>query len=340
MISIIVPVYNAEKTIARCLDSILAQKHIKMEIITVNDGSSDSSLSILNSYSEKNDNIIVINKTNGGVSNARNAGLQIAKGDYIAFIDSDDFYIKDTYLYDQISIMKSNIEIDMVIAGYTVLYETTQKSICTNGSIVEISDLAYNFAQYQSMGLMNSPWNKLFKKEFIFDAFDERIKMGEDAIFVLRYLKKCRKIAFCENVGYGYIYLGCSTTADFRKKEAYDVKQSQIYHCAFYDFWKTFLNNEQLAERYLSFYTDEVYLQMRSLLSKKGLSAFLKTDISDTLQDDGLTSLKDIDLECLKKYKHKKLTRLILKNSCKRIKIYCLWAMIIRKVLRVFRGNQ
>lgn len=120
-ISVIIPIFNAEKTLKRCLDSILNQTFKNFEIICVNDGSQDKSIDILKEYKEKDNRIIIIQQENKGVSSARNAGIKIAKGKYITFIDSDDWIEPYTYMsvkqqmnnnYDIIRIeqMKDNLK--------------------------------------------------------------------------------------------------------------------------------------------------------------------------------------------------------------------------------------
>ena len=96
-ISVIVPVYNVEKYLARCLDSIINQTLADIEIICINDGSTDNSLEILNDYAKKDSRIKIIDQTNAGLSCARNAGMQIAQGEYIGFVDSDDWIDLDFY---------------------------------------------------------------------------------------------------------------------------------------------------------------------------------------------------------------------------------------------------
>ena len=91
LISIIVPVYNAESTLIRCLNSLLKQSFEDFELLVVNDGSTDNSLKILRDYERIDDRIVIINKLNGGVSSARNAGLEVVKGEWVAFCDSDDY---------------------------------------------------------------------------------------------------------------------------------------------------------------------------------------------------------------------------------------------------------
>ena len=112
-ISVIIPVYNVEKYISRCLDSILNQSYKNVEIIIINDGSTDKSGLICDEYSKRYDNIRVFHKENGGVSSARNLGITVAKGEYITFADPDDFLNKDMYkiLYDNAKNNNSDITI-------------------------------------------------------------------------------------------------------------------------------------------------------------------------------------------------------------------------------------
>ena len=109
--SVIVPVYNAEKTLQRCVDSILAQTFEDFELILINDGSKDQSGDICDEYAAKDSRVKTVHKTNGGVSSARNAGLRIAQGEYIAFIDSDD-YIDNDYLLGF-----KHYDADLIISG-------------------------------------------------------------------------------------------------------------------------------------------------------------------------------------------------------------------------------
>ncbi|MEG2898607.1 MAG: glycosyltransferase, partial [Eubacterium sp.] len=97
LISLIIPIYNSEKFLDRCIQSIINQTYKNIEIILVNDGSIDQSLEICQLYKKRDNRIVIINKKNGGVGSARNIGLQKAKGDYIGFIDSDDYIDKETY---------------------------------------------------------------------------------------------------------------------------------------------------------------------------------------------------------------------------------------------------
>lgn len=335
MVSIIVPVYNAEKTIEKCIKSIIGQKGFDREIILVNDGSKDSSLDILLRYQNESRDIKVIDKANGGVSSARNAGLRQCTGEYVVFIDSDDFYLNDTYIYDMLCVMQDKA-VDLVISGYTMLMENSNKTFATAKAEKSIVDVAQEYENYKNLGLMNSPWNKLFKKTLISEFFDEKMKMGEDAVFVLKYLSSCKMVSFCNNCGYGYVFMNNSSTADIRKKQAYDMSQSRIYHTAMYDFWKMFLTEEDVAQNYIKMRTDEVYLMICSLIRKKGLGAFLKTNISEVVLDKRISEFANYVKLLPKEYKHKKLSVYITKKYFKRIKVYCFFSILKAKIKNKF----
>lgn len=124
-ISIVIPIYNMELYLSRCLDSLLAQSFADMEIIAVNDGSLDSTEAILERYAESDSRIVVINKSNGGVSSARNAGVQMAKGDYIGFVDPDDWV--DPAMYEEMYVNATQADADIVMCTYIREFGTHAK---------------------------------------------------------------------------------------------------------------------------------------------------------------------------------------------------------------------
>jgi len=121
--SIIVPVYNIEKYICQCVDSILSQTYSNLEIILVNDGSTDNSLSILNDYAKKDARIIIVDKKNGGLSSARNAGIDVCMGDYISFIDGDDWVAENMYATAYSSIREQGW-VDLITFSFYNYYAT------------------------------------------------------------------------------------------------------------------------------------------------------------------------------------------------------------------------
>lgn len=185
-ISIIVPVYNAEKTIDKCIESIIHQTYENIELILVNDGSKDSSLKICSQYASNDMRIHVIDSENKGVSEARNIGLKEASGDYILFCDSDDFvspYWAET--------MRSKYEPNMLIMCKLATFDNDETTC--NIQIKEFENLIIDkkdFIYYREIGI-GSPTNKLFESKIIKKyniKFSNKLSLGEDLLFVLEYL--------------------------------------------------------------------------------------------------------------------------------------------------------
>lgn len=201
-ISVIVPVYNAEKYLAQCIDSILDQDFTDFELLLIDDGSKDQSRQICDAYARQDWRVRVFHKENGGVSSARNLGIDKAEGEYVAFIDSDDYV--DT---DYLSILTS-VNADMVITGYSSFGDGN----CSK--CMEITDSLYSDQQIADILsptldklLMRTPWDKLYKLKIIKDHsiyFNQRMRIAEDTVFVQTYLLYCKTIAFRNATSYYY----------------------------------------------------------------------------------------------------------------------------------------
>ncbi|MFC4409988.1 glycosyltransferase [Chungangia koreensis] len=170
-ISIIVPVYNVEKYLKECIDSLLNQDlKGKYEIVCVNDGSTDNSLEILKSYENINDKIVLVDQNNKGLGGARNSGLKHAKGKYVMFIDSDD-YFKHNYV---LSLLHNEIvkdDLDFVIADFEYDYEDKSKNFCIERTEKIKNKIMTGQEMYdigvKTKSIMSIVWNKLYKKEFL-----------------------------------------------------------------------------------------------------------------------------------------------------------------------------
>ena len=174
LISVIVPIYNAEKFLDKCLDSISNQSYKNLEIILINDGSTDSSLDICQKWKSKDERIILIDRENEGVSKSRNEGIDIAKGDYISFVDSDDFLDKDCFNI----LMKNNNDYDIIVSNYFILNGEKKE----NGISSEIGNDYLN--ELFNGNIKGYLWNKLYRKDVIGEIkFNEKVKMCEDLLF-------------------------------------------------------------------------------------------------------------------------------------------------------------
>lgn len=202
--SIIVPVYNAERTIRRCVDSILSQTFCDFELILVDDGSSDNSPAILDTYADHDPRIIVIHKPNGGVSSARNVGLDATHGDWIAFCDSDDF-VDDTWLEDFSNATDGN---DIVFQGIRYIRNgKARDKFAASSSGITREELRSYIAKLIGDGMYGYQVNKLFKKSIIdLNAirFDEQSRFREDEQFLSEYLTHVKSWQSIANVDYNY----------------------------------------------------------------------------------------------------------------------------------------
>lgn len=231
-ISIIIPVYNASHYLAECLDSIIAQTFEDIEIICINDGSTDGSLQILKQYQIKDARILIIDQQNQGVSAARNAGLAIAKGAYIGFVDSDDKICADylTVLYNLIN------NSDLSICGYNGSKKINYKDGTVNLKTADLKTVT----ELLDTGLLYSPWAKLYQAEIINKyqiRFQHHINYGEDLLFNLHYLSEITKIAISSKILYDYNVLNFKSLAKVYSLNRFENTNLQI--CKIQDFLKT-----------------------------------------------------------------------------------------------------
>lgn len=190
--SIVVPVYNVSKYLKRCIDSILSQSYGNFELLLVDDGSTDDSGVICDEYLVKDNRIKVFHKKNGGVSSARNKGIDEARGKYIVFVDSDDYILADRLL--QIFKLSDNNP------DFIVEYYAAPENNKYNCKQIDIQD----FYIIRDVGVI---WTSAFKAKVLKDNkvyFDEKIWHGEDSLFVLDFFYRCSTIIFADE--YGYIY--------------------------------------------------------------------------------------------------------------------------------------
>lgn len=221
MISIIVPVYNAEAYIENCIKSILRQTFDDIEIILINDGSEDNSVEIIDTLCQKDDRIKVFHKQNGGVSSARNLGLDKACGEYIMFVDSDDCLGADLCSH-LIAAMENS---DLTIGGFRQLFISEQKIIMGDDkNILMNNEFGECFDYLYKNNFLNAPFSKLYKKQIIADQrFDPEVALGEDFLFNLEYLRKCKQISIVHTDLYFYNCMNeNSATRRFREG---DIRQ-------------------------------------------------------------------------------------------------------------------
>lgn len=203
LISIIIPVYNSIENLGRCIDSILIQSYQNLEIIIVDDGSADGSTELCLEYEKKDSRIRLIVKENEGVSAARNVGISLAQGEYLQFVDSDDFLYPDTC--EKFAAYMRQESADVVVCGYEMLRDHSMKRP-KSGFFFDAKELMPNFSQYfhHNHNMINVPWNKMYQKSAVTTKFPEDLSKGEDLLFNLDILEKANGILFVEDVLYHY----------------------------------------------------------------------------------------------------------------------------------------
>ena len=234
LISVIVPVYNADKYLKKCLDSIINQTYRNLEIILIDDGSTDNSGKICNEYTKKDGRIIVAHLDNCGVSSARNYGLEIAKGEYIGFVDSDD-YISEK-MFEILFNVIQNDGSDMACCNYIQINED---GIPFEGQPLPIQDGCIGMKEAVECfiswgGYYVVPVNKLYKAE-IFHALTFPVgKRYEDLYIIYEIIKQCKKISHINKALYYYVRNAESFTMQKFNVQEFDFAEAMIniYRCA------------------------------------------------------------------------------------------------------------
>lgn len=201
MISIIVPIYNAEKYIQQCIESLIRQTYTNFEIILIDDGSTDNSPKIINQFQKQYSSIIrSFTQNNSGVSAARNKGIELALGEYITFVDSDD-WVDDDYLENLIS-----QKADLVISGL-LLHKSTPSILSLSSQSFRLGKNSELFFALLESRLIYGPCNKLYRTELIQTyeiMFPKSVQYGEDRIFNYQYLKYVENISIVSKPSYHY----------------------------------------------------------------------------------------------------------------------------------------
>lgn len=265
-VSIIIPVYNTpEKKLRRCIDSIIVQSFVDYECIIVDDGSTDNSGGIIDYYSRLDARFMAVHKKNGGVSSARNCGLRIAKGEWIVFVDSDDYLLPD-----HISSMMAAVsdDVDLVMTGFRFLHpdKTTEhgysKARHIGKEAIKRFLLDSEFLRFQV------PWDRTYrnKKNLI---FDEKLSLGEDRLFCYNYLVNCKGIATIERIT--YVHDGTDeTTLSYRTYPSSMNKHRLLVFNSAISNLKKHLSIDCKEKTILDSYYEAIYTDLINSYKKEG----------------------------------------------------------------------
>lgn len=200
LISIIVPVYNAEISLPRAIESVINQSHEDWELILINDGSLDGSAEICEKFASKDNRIKVYHLENGGVSNARNVGIRRSTATYLTFLDADDYLLPD---FIKKIIPENNV--DFVLCGFSIVHD---KNFSPSSESINLLDENSKLIDLlQNPYYLDTPWAKLFKREIILEnnvLFNTSLRLSEDTLFTYEYLYFCNTVKIINNVLYIY----------------------------------------------------------------------------------------------------------------------------------------
>ncbi len=256
-ISVIIPIYNVEKYLPQCLDSIINQTYTNLEIILVNDGSTDSSPKICDEYAAKDPRIKVIHKKNGGLSDARNAGYQEVTGDYLAFVDSDDMVALD--LYNNLLETAVFYNADIVECGFVKFIDEKDLQKLSSQNTADEFGTEEALELLMKEELKQVVWNKIYKKEVVNSFLFEKGKIHEDEFWTYKIFARAKKIVKLSTPLYFYRQQNESIMAEkytVKRLAGIEAREERVHfiekefpslaYIAVQSFWQAALFNYQL----------------------------------------------------------------------------------------------
>ncbi|MBR3280624.1 MAG: glycosyltransferase family 2 protein [Clostridia bacterium] len=325
LVSIIVPAFNSQNTIKKCIESIINQNYKNIEIIIVNDGSKDNTKIICEKIVKNKDNVKLINIDNKGVANARNIGIANSSGEYIMFVDSDD-HILPNYIEIMVNNLKDN---SIVVCGINYI---------SNFNIIKLLDIkSYNGCEYLKKveyllenNFFNSLCNKIYFKKIIDDnniRFNLKYQNGEDLLFNIEYFKYINNVIFTNDCYYNYIDNTFGISSDYKHKEFFNQvylveKLKELFDVMNYD-------SKFILKKYMLVYRDALSADFFTINDKRNQINLIHSYI-DYLKESNILKIENIvslngELRLLFRYSLKnnyyKIYKYIkIRNKIKKIK--------------------
>lgn len=286
LLSIIVPIYKVEPYLRQCIDSIVLQTYRNLEIILVDDGSPDNCPAICDEYEKTDKRIRVIHKENGGLSDARNAGLDIATGDLIGFVDSDDWLAPD--MYEELMQTLLETHADIAICGYiesTGKRELAKKSLAGQRKTYTVEEA---FRELLLSGeIMQVMWNKLYRRNLFDDIRFPKGETFEDGAVFFKLFGKCSCIAHTGKVGYYYRKRSESITFTDYNTLVKQIRKNYEHLLSYLtEHYPTLVNETSYYGKEMDYYVTVKYLQAGCDLNSpeyRRLLEMLKRDLPDML---------------------------------------------------------
>lgn len=302
-VSIIIPVYNVEKYIEECLQSLINQTYTNLEIILIDDGSTDKSGEICDCYKKQDTRIRVIHKTNGGAASAKNIGLKIFNGDYVMFVDSDDM-IDVKCIENRVLALEKN-DVDIVQSNFINIFQdvTQVDTINLENSIYSKEGFLLEYIQNWQCALF---WNKLYKREVIEGLKFVEGRCIDDEFFTYKVIQTSTKIAIMDSYDYYYRQRRSSVMNNPSHKKKILNDQVEFIYMRFLDIDK---NNKSIRNEYLENLVDTYLLLSKSYFLDKNILNSLKNNIKSILLKIITYKFKNSILKIL-------IIKLILTPSC------------------------
>lgn len=323
MISVIVPIYNVADYLSKCIDSIINQTYRDLEIILVDDGSTDDCPKICDAYKEKDNRIIVIHKENGGLSDARNAGIEIAKGEYISFIDSDDYI--DESMYET---MLSNLEAtdaDLCICGFDRVNDNgeVRSTFSYKDSELTRNDAFEMLVQGNVYFIISC--NKVYKRKIFDDLGFKKGKTHEDEYIMHHVYGECEKIVTISQPFYYYLVRESSITGTVKGNiKHFDYAESYIDRMEYF----SSIKEQDFAARMLPI-TINLFLRLKKNI---GITDNQAKKRCNEIRNSIKANSKSINLSNLSV-----ANRIGVKAFCKSESLYNIWNLLIN-MLRKIKG--
>ena len=243
LVSVIVPIYNVEKYLDRCVKSIIEQTYKHLEIILVDDGSPDNCPKMCDEWAKKDSRIVVLHKTNGGLSSARNAGIKIAKGTYLSFVDSDD-YIKNDMIESMVTTMY-NYSSDLSCCGRYIVHDNGKIENKFIGNQIQLlSSQEATCAMFDGTIVGEPAWDKVYKKELFDDICFPEGEINEDIGIMPLIFNKANNIVHIPEAYYYYCKNGASITrSGYSNKKSIVLKHLDQIENIVLDLYPNIINN-------------------------------------------------------------------------------------------------
>lgn len=281
IVSVIIPAYNVDKYIMKCLDSVISQTYKGLEIIVVNDGSTDNTLEIIKTF-EADSRLKVISQKNAGVTAARNAGIEASSGEYTAFVDSDDFLESD--MYEKLCAALETADADVAVCDYNLVYDgrVDCKYSGMRDETVNLNNTAYYFFKYCACPKPNNYiWTRLYKSDIIKNSGVrfEQYKLGDDTLFNFKLLPQIKRAAHIKDALYNYLQRSDSNIYTVAKKG----NLASVYADTFDSLANHYKENGYSS--FLDILTIHAYTRLRSVIFYSKLAGMVEYDIIKSIAD-------------------------------------------------------